>query len=184
MTAGVVLCAGGSRRFGQDQHKLLATFRGKPLVSWALEHAAEAHLDELIIVMGPVDVTEFLPEGAIAVENPDWTLGQAISLQAGIEAVKARGHEVAVVGLGDQPLVPPETWSAVAAADSPIAVATYQGHRGPPTRLSRSVWPLLPRDGDEGARLLMQARPDLVQEVPSDGYAFDVDTVEDLARWG
>jgi CTP:molybdopterin cytidylyltransferase MocA len=184
MTAAIVLCAGASRRFGPDQHKLLAQFRGKPLVSWALEHAAAAELDELIVVVGPVDLSRYLPDGATAVENPDWELGQASSLQAGVEAARQRGHRAVVVGLGDQPLVPPEAWSAVAAAESAIAVATFDGRRAPPTRLADSVWALLPRDGDEGARVLMLARPDLVQEVPCPGQSLDIDTVEDLARWG
>jgi molybdenum cofactor cytidylyltransferase len=184
MTAAIVLCAGGSSRFGQDQHKLLAEFRGKPLVSWALQHAAMAQLDELIVVVGPVDLSRFLPEGARTVENPDWLSGQATSLQAGIEAAMARGHDAVVVGLGDQPLVPPDAWSKVAASGGAIAVATFEGRRTPPTRLARSVWSLLPQSGDEGARVLMQARPDLVQEVPCIGQSLDIDTVEDLARWG
>jgi molybdenum cofactor cytidylyltransferase len=184
MTAAVVLCAGGSRRFGLAQSKLLAAFRGRPLVSWALEHAAEAQVGELIVVVGSVDLSGYLPEGVLVVENPAWEWGQATSLQSGIDAARSRGHDAVVVGLGDQPLVPPDAWSAVAASDSAIAVATFQGRRTPPTRLAKSVWPLLPRDGDEGARVLMQDRPDLVEEVPCAGDALDIDTAEDLARWG
>jgi CTP:molybdopterin cytidylyltransferase MocA len=89
-----------------------------------------------------------------------------------------------VVGLGDQPLVSSDAWLAVADAESDIAVATFSGRRSPPTRLVRAVWPLLPRDGDAGARVLMQSRPDLVGEVPCPGEALDIDTAEDLVRWG
>jgi CTP:molybdopterin cytidylyltransferase MocA len=159
----------------------LAPFRGRPLVTWALEHAKAAGIDETFVVVGPVDLSALLLD-AIVVDNPAWASGQASSLLAGIVAAEAHGHDVVVIGLGDQPLVPPEAWSAVANADSPIAVAGFNGRRTPPTRLARSVWGLLPRDGDVGARALMQTRPDLVVEVPCLGEALDIDTPADLLR--
>jgi molybdenum cofactor cytidylyltransferase len=181
VTAAVLLCAGGSSRFIGDRPKLLAQFRGRALVSWSLEHAAAAHLDELIVVVGPVDLGGLLPVDAVVVDNPSWASGQATSLVAGIAAAEARGHDIVVVGLGDQPLVPSDAWSAVAGTDSDIAVATFGGRRTPPTRLVRAIWPLLPSSGDTGARALMEARPDLVVEVPCAGDPLDIDTAEDLS---
>jgi CTP:molybdopterin cytidylyltransferase MocA len=177
-SAAIVLAAGGASRFA-DGHKLLADFRGRPLVAWALEAASV--LDELIVVTGAVDVP--VPPDATAVRNLSWSDGIATSLQAGLVAAERAGHDAVVVGLGDQPMVPAAAWLAVAASPSPIAVATYDGRRGNPVRLASEVWPLLPVTGDEGARVVMRDRHDLVAEVACAGEPADVDTREDLARW-
>jgi CTP:molybdopterin cytidylyltransferase MocA len=164
--AAVVLAAGGATRFAGDEHKLLASFRGRPLWTWAVEAALGAGLADVILVTGAVAL-EPVPGGVTVAGNPDWAAGQARSLRVGCEAARSRGHDAVVVGLADSPLVPTEAWRAVAAADAtPIAVADFAGARRPPVRLGAEVWPLLPTDGDEGARALIAARPDLVTEVP------------------
>jgi molybdenum cofactor cytidylyltransferase len=181
--AAVVLAAGGGKRFDGAEHKLLARFRGRPLVSWAVDHALAAALDETLLVTGAVDLRPAVPEGVRLIENDRWQEGQATSLQAGVRWAQEAGFGAVVIGLGDQPFVPPEAWRAVAASSSPIAVATFEGRRRPPTRLAQSGWPLLPVDGDEGARVVMAGHPELVEAVACPGQAIDIDTVEDLARW-
>ena len=183
MTAALVLAAGGGRRFEGEGHKLLAPFRGRTVVAHAVAAAVGAGLDEVIVVVGAADVRAELPDGVRVVENPGWADGQAGSLQVGIAAADAAGHDAVVVGLADQPLVEAGAWSAVAASRSPIAVATYGGERRNPVRLAREVWPLLPTAGDEGARVVMRLRPELVEAVPCPGVPVDIDTQEDLDRW-
>jgi CTP:molybdopterin cytidylyltransferase MocA len=176
--AAIVLAAGGSTRFGREQ-KLTTRFRGRPLVQWAVESAVASGIGDVVVVAGADDLP--LPQGVRVVVNPAWRQGQASSLHAGLAAC-AR-HDAVVVGLGDQPLVLPESWRTLARSHAPIAVATYRGRRRNPVRLAREIWPLLPRTGDAGARVLMRARPDLVTEVPCAGDSADIDTAEDLARW-
>ena len=180
--AAVVLAAGGGSRFAGDVHKLLQPLWGRPIVAWAVRAALCAGLAEVAVVEGAVDLAPVLPGWAVVLHNPDWAAGQAGSLRLGLDWCERRGHRAAVVGLGDQPLVSSDAWRAVAACEAaPIVVATYAGRRRNPVRLDRSVWPLLPTVGDEGARVLMAARPDLVAEVACTGAPLDVDTLEDLA---
>lgn len=182
----MILAAGAGSRFepGPDgTHKLLAPFRGHPLLWWALTNALAAGLDATWVVTGSVDLTGTLPAGVLEIRNFGWAGGQATSLQRAVDEARAAGLEALVVGLGDQPLIPPEAWRAVAASTADIAVATYDGRRRNPVRLAAPVWELLSRAGDEGARSLMRERPDLVQEVPCQGEPVDIDTREDLHRW-
>jgi CTP:molybdopterin cytidylyltransferase MocA len=182
-TAAIILAGGGATRFGGSGHKLLASFRERPLASWAIAHALAAGFDETLVVAGAVDLSALIPPGVHVVENPRWAQGQATSLQAGVHWATEAGLDAIVVGLADQPLVPPEAWRAVGASTSPIAVATFDGQRRPPTRLAQSVWHLLPVEGDEGARVVMARNPELVEAVTCPGQPIDIDTVEDLERW-
>lgn len=181
-----MLAAGGGSRFAGDVHKLLAPFRGRPLVEWAMASALGARLAGVVVVCGAVDlhsVAAALDESLAVVENPQWGTGQAGSLRVGLEWCAERGYEAAVVGLGDQPFVTSSAWRGVAVAEfAPIVVGSYAGKRRPPVRLHHSVWTLLSDSGDEGARELMRRRPDLVGEVACEGDPADIDTVGALHR--
>jgi CTP:molybdopterin cytidylyltransferase MocA len=181
--AAVVLAAGEGTRFSGGP-KLLAMFRGRPLLAWAIEPVIEAGLP-LVVVQGEVDLagtlSELGPEITV-LENPRAHDGQATSLRVGVAWCDSAGFDAVVVGLGDQPLVPASAWRTVAAStEAPIVSASFAGRRRPPVRLAREVWPLLPAAGDEGARALMRERPDLVATVVCDGDPLDVDTVAQLA---
>lgn len=181
--AAVVLAAGGGTRFTGSQHKLRTPFRGRPLLSWALDAAAGAGFPALFVVAGAEPLDDLLPAGAVKLTNPAWADGMATSLSLGWRAARERGHDAIVVGLGDQPLVPAGAWRRVADEPGPIVTATFAGRRRPPVKLEAAVWPLLPASGDEGARSVMREQPGLVRQVACEGEPIDIDTVEDLARW-
>lgn len=181
MTAAVILAAGDATRFGRQ--KLREPFRGRPLISWTIDTVTEVFGTDVFVVTGSDTLDDILPPTVTAVHNDRWSQGMATSLACGIEAAAASGHDAVVIGLGDQPLIDATSWRSVAASTAPVAVADFDGHRCPPVRLDSSVWPLLPTEGDEGARRLMASRPDLVVGVPCSGQSIDIDTQEDLARW-
>jgi len=197
-TAGVVLAAGAGSRFksdGNTSHKLLTPFRGQPLAHWAIRAAAQAGFDVLVVVCGAVDSSKLAPivaqataplmgdDEVVVVDNPHWADGQSSSLQTGIRVADNYGLDAIVVGLADQPFTSADTWARIGQVQTPIGVAQYGTKRQPPVRLHRSVWPLLPTEGDFGARHLFEQHPQLVSAIVCKDNPVDIDTTEDLRRW-
>ncbi len=196
-TVAVLLAAGGGTRWRGAGHKLAAmlppTARepAQTVFERSLAHLLDAAIGPVVVVTGAITVADLaagLPaaepaEGPVVEHNPQWESGQITSVHAGLRAARRLGAARVVIGLADQPFVTAEAWRAVAGADHPISVATYDGRRGNPVGLDERVWDLLPTTGDEGARALMRVRPDLVGEVPCTGSPVDIDTEEDLHRW-
>ena len=185
--AALVLAAGGGSRFAGASHKLLAPLGGRPLVEWAVAAAASAGLGHVVVVCGAVDVSDAARRAGgpavVVVDHSAWRDGQGTSLKAGLDRCQSLGCRAAVIGLGDQPLLGPGPWRAVARSTlAPVVTATFAGRRSPPVRLDASVWEMLSSSGNEGARELMRRRPDLVAEVACEGDPTDVDTLEDLHR--
>ena len=175
--AAVVLAAGAGVRFAGDRHKLRVG--GVPVVRLAVDAALAADLDETIAV----DLLEVLPEEVTVLQNEAWEQGQATSMAAAVNYAGSRGHRAVVFGCGDQPGVPASAWAAVASADCDLAVADFGGARRPPVRIGAALWSYLPLTGDEGGRVLMRRRPELVRAIPCEGNPDDIDTLEDLHKW-
>ena len=184
-TLGVLLAAGAGSRFTGPDHKLLAPLKGAPVVSYALSSMVSAGFEACIAVTGSVALSHLLGD-VTEVRNPDWVTGQRSSVLAAISYAKSHGFDAIVIGLGDQPFISSEAWRAVADAESPIAVATYDGVRGNPVLLTSDVWELFittEGDPDVGARSLIHLHPELVREVACKGNSADIDTTEDLSKW-
>ncbi len=179
-----LLAAGVGSRFVGPTHKLTADLRGRQVWQWALDQVLDAGFDHVVVVTGAVELA--VPASVTTVTNPLWALGQATSLHAATAAAGALGADSVTIGLADQPFVTAEAWRAV--RDAPpgcrIVLAEYEGHPGPhPVRLGRDVWPMLPTEGDEGARRVIHLHPEWVCRVPCVGSVADIDTLEDLERW-
>lgn len=186
----LVLAGGAGRRFGGG--KLLADWRGRPLVLWSVETALAAPVDEVVVVVGcrSDDVRAALnaltdPRLRI-VEAPDWDDGLSASLRAGVEALPPEAESLAVF-LGDMPLIDPSSVAPLIDAVEAGAVAARLDHAdGPahPIVFGRSLFPdLLRTRGDRGARSLLVGRDGVAVFTTADERAvFDVDRPEDLGR--
>lgn len=179
----VLLAAGGGSRFGGTHHKLLTSVAGKTVFEWALQSALAANIGPVAVVWGSVELSRYAGSEAVTyLHNEAWTTGMAGSVQCALQWANERGLQSVVIGLGDQPCIPPSAWMAVANSTSPLAVATYQGVRANPVKLHAEFFGLVPQTGDEGARSLLRSHPELVAEVPCTGSGIDVDHVEDIER--
>jgi CTP:molybdopterin cytidylyltransferase MocA len=142
-------------------------------------------LPDVVVITGAVDLSS-ISEITPTLHNPDWKSGQRSSVIAAIKYAQENNYTAIVIGLGDQPFITPDAWTAVSSSHSPIAVATYDGYRGNPVRLDHSVWDMfleLNSDPDSGARDLIHMHPELVEEVACKGNSADIDTAEDLDSW-
>ena len=179
---GVVLLAAGSgSRFSGTQHKLLTQVEGKSIFEWALQHAIDAQIEPIAVVYGAVDLPR--PPSAQNVNflhNANWQSGMASSVQCGLQWASSLGLQSVVIGLGDQPCIPPSAWISVAQTASPLAVATYQGVRANPVKIHAEFFSHIPTTGDIGARSLLRNHSELVTEVPCSGSGIDVDRAEDI----
>ena len=194
LTVAVVLGAGSGTRFVGSTHKLLSEAQGRPVYHWAVESAIEASIGPVVVVTGktPLPLDFAMSSQARSsldlwgqprsIENPNWSTGMASSVQCAIAYAASLGAQSVVIGLADQPCVPPSAWQLVANSTAPLAVATYDTKRGNPVKLHAEMWSQLPTSGDEGARHLLRSHRELVEEVPCTGSAIDIDTIEDLEQ--
>ena len=156
--AGLVLAAGGGRRYGMP--KALVEYEGGLLVERAVR-TARAVCDPVLVVLGAqaVDVWRAADlDGATVLANRDWESGMASSLRTGLDGLRGWPGRIdaVLVTLVDMPGMMPEALRAVAAHAAPdaLAIAAYDGVRGHPVLLGRDHWAgvAATATGDEGAR--------------------------------
>ena len=188
--AGLILAAGGARRFGGA--KLPALFRGRPLVAYVLDVAGRARatglLSDLRIVIAPGDeIVGGLAQsaGATPVVNQAPERGLSSSLRTGLAGLDGGA---ALVLLADQPLVRLDVLAVLVAAwherlgdlirPRYTACPDEPGH---PVLVDRSLWPLADRlEDDAGFGSVLSAGASGVAVIDVAGSNPDVDTPADL----
>jgi len=188
--AGVLLAAGRSSRFGAA-NKLLADLDGEPLVRHAARRLRAARGEALSTVVAVVGHEADRVRAALSgpelrtVENPDPAAGQATSVQAGVEAIRAEA-DAAVFALGDMPRVRPGSVERLVAAyragDGDALAAAHRGARGNPVLFDgRHFDALADVAGDVGGReILLSGTGSALVETGDPGVLIDVDTPENL----
>lgn len=157
LTAGIVLAAGGSTRFGSP--KQVQLLDGRPLLEHVTAALADTRISCRLVVLGAAAelvLAQVDLHGAQPVLCESWRDGQAASLRAGLDRVAQAG--AALIVLGDGPLLEPAAvnrlWEAHDRRPEELLAADYGAGRSHPVVIPRRLWPQLPATGASPARRL------------------------------
>ena len=185
----MLLAAGASRRFGED-NKLLANIDGRTLLERIVNTLAIAGIADIVVVTGHdrAAVEEALRGRPVRfVHNARWESGMGSSIAAGVAALDADVVGCFIVP-GDVGLLPPRLVSDLVTAfqqrkhDSIVYPTTTAGEQRNPV-----LWPrrhfgaLLALPPDKGAKALLQlVASECVPVRAEDAAMSDIDTPADL----
>ncbi len=186
MTVGILLLAAGrGRRFGSDKRQALLN-SGESLILAAITRLQETGLP-FIVCLAPGDAVLRDNLRALGIDSmscPNAARGMGATLADAVQQLPP--WDGVLIALADMPVIRADTFQVVAANLGPADIhqPSHQGRRGHPVGFGRDFFPALARlDGDTGARHVLTAHPEHVQEIEVDdsGIYTDVDTPEQLA---
>ena len=187
--AAVVLAAGMSRRLGTP--KQLLRIDGETILERTLRNVRASNVGEIILVLGHAadDVQRAIAtQGLKVVINLDYQQGMGTSLRSGLAAVSVSATAALIV-LADQPWIGSETLNHLIEGHQEhkphIIIPMYQGFRGNPVLLDRSVFAEVQAlKGDVGCRAIFGDHTEDILKLPVDdpGILLDIDSQDDLER--
>lgn len=187
-TAGIILAAGKSSRYGQP--KQLLDWKGKSFVRHIAEAALQAALEPVLVVTGfhHAEIESHLQDLPVTiVHNPEYELGQSTSIKAGIHALPPNAGS-AIFLLADQPQIPVEIMRALVESHAGelqpvLAPLVLEERRANPVLFDRIAFPdLMQLTGDVGGRAIFDKHKVSYLPWHDDILIFDVDKPEDYER--
>jgi len=190
--AAIILAAGKSTRMGEA--KQLLRLGESTVLGQTIENVRRSAVDEIVLVLGSSadairrQLPASLLEGIKVVVNPAYAQGMASSLRTGLAALDPQ-IDAALIVLADQPFVRPETLDQLGRqhgrSKAQIVIPSYQGVRGNPVLLDRSVFAeVMALEGDIGCRAIFGSHTErtVKLEVEDEGILLDIDNQEDYER--
>lgn len=187
-TAGIILAAGSSSRYGQP--KQLLEWKGKSFIRHVTETALRSALEPVVVVTGfqHAEIESQLQDLPVnIVYNAGYEQGQSTSIKAGISALP-ENVGAAVFLLADQPQIPVEVIRALVESHTSdlqaiLAPLVLEEKRANPVLFDRVTFPsLLSLQGDVGGRGIFDKHKVSYLPWHDDILIFDVDKPEDYER--
>jgi len=183
MISAIVLAAGEAKRFGEC--KQLAIVGDKPLLQHTLDNLIASRIDDIVVVLGSYadEIRREIRFGrARTVFNSDYANGMSTSIQTGLRAISA---DAAMIVLGDQPFVTPQTLNALIdeyqRTRARAVVPSFNGFRGNPVVVDRSLFAeMMEIRGDIGCRAIFGNHEVTKLAVDDRGVVTDIDTRADV----
>ena len=180
----VLLAAGNGSRFGSN--KLLAEYRGKPLISYALDAIPRDPFDKIVVVSQYEAVLSLAKEYSFTgIANNGPELGQSHSIHLGLSALS--DCDAVLFQVADQPHLKQESVLALLEfyQEQPdcIAALGHKGQRGNPCIFPARFFPeLMSICGDRGGNVIIQQHTDALRLLEVEvSELLDIDTPEILA---
>jgi molybdenum cofactor cytidylyltransferase len=191
-TAGIVLAAGMSARFGPL--KPLFKVGNGTILSMVIDAAVKSDLDRIVLVLGYQSdeiiadiVHQFHDPRLRTVINPRYRDGMSSSIQRGLLEIMDEFQSVMII-MGDHPLLDSDTINILLdrfrTSDRDICVPACRGTRGLPVCFGKRFFPdIMDITGDIGAREIIQKNPEhvLTVELENPDCFLDVDNKSDVA---
>lgn len=190
-TAIILLAAGSSSRLGSP--KQLIEFQGKKLIQKAIDEAKKSKADSLVVVLGwnpELIKTGFDSSQTSFVINESWEDGMSTSMQAGLRFLLEKEQpDQVILMLVDQPFVDASILNQLISlkekSGKGIVACSYSYTLGVPAIFDRAYFDeMLNLKGSEGAKKVIMKNRAEVFAVDFPLGAVDLDTEEDLRRYG
>ncbi|MDQ2935265.1 MAG: bifunctional UDP-N-acetylglucosamine diphosphorylase/glucosamine-1-phosphate N-acetyltransferase GlmU [Chloroflexota bacterium] len=166
-TAAIVLAAGQGTRMRSRIPKVLHPLAGRTMLEHVLDALARAGIEHRVVVIGyGAEQVDAALDPRIPTVRQEPQLGTADAVRAGLERVPASARQV-VVTMGDAPLLPPELFGKLVAAqaEAGAAIALLSARMTSPTGYGRIV------RGPDGSRVA------IVEEKEADSAAREIDEI-------
>lgn len=192
--AAIVLAAGLSSRMGEP--KVLLPWGSSTILGHIVQTMSEAGIEEMVIVTGAAreqvenEVGQLAQRWPVrAAYNRDYAIGEMLSsILRGLEEASPKATAGLIV-LGDQPQVQAGTVRAIlttfAITLEPLIVPSFEGRRGHPWLIGRTLWDELSRlRAPASPRDFLEQHSDLINyvEVTTPSILKDLDTPADYTR--